>query len=153
MEKTRILITDDNQEFCDILSKFLSKDDDFQVVGIAKNGLEALDKIVEEEPDILILDIIMPHLDGLGVLERLNKLELEKIPKVVILSAVGQDKITQRAIELGADYYVVKPFDFNTFIKRLKQIIGIESGIEVIKRNEYVKSLQQVQLMPIQQGI
>ena len=139
MEKTRILITDDNQEFCDILSKFLSKDDDFQVVGIAKNGLEALDKIVEEEPDILILDIIMPHLDGLGVLERLNKLELEKIPKVVILSAVGQDKITQRAIELGADYYVVKPFDFNTFIKRLKQIIGIESGIEVIKRNEYVK--------------
>ncbi|NMB27510.1 MAG: sporulation transcription factor Spo0A, partial [Tissierellia bacterium] len=51
MEKTRILITDDNQEFCDILSKFLSKDDDFQVVGVARNGLEALDKIVEEEPD------------------------------------------------------------------------------------------------------
>ena len=66
MEKTRILITDDNQEFCDILSKFLSKDDDFQVVGVARNGLEALDKIVEEEPDVLILDIIMPHLDGLG---------------------------------------------------------------------------------------
>ncbi len=139
MEKTRILITDDNQEFCDILSKFLSKDDDFQVVGVARNGLEALDKIVEEEPDVLILDIIMPHLDGLGVLEKLNKLDLEKRPKVIILSAVGQDKITQKAIELGAEYYVVKPFDFNTFIKRLKQIVGAKDEIEITKKNDYIK--------------
>lgn len=138
MEKTRILIADDNREFCDILSKFLSKDDDFQVVGIAKNGLEALDKIAEEEPDILILDIIMPHLDGLGVLERLNKIDLEKIPKVVILSAVGQDKITQKAIELGADYYIVKPFDFNIFIKRLKQIVGTNNEIETTAKNDYI---------------
>jgi two-component system response regulator (stage 0 sporulation protein A) len=133
------MIADDNREFCDILSKFLSMDEDFEVVSIAKDGLEALDKITEEEPDILILDIIMPHLDGLGVLEGINKLELKKVPKIVILSAVGQDQITQKAIELGADYYVVKPFDFKVFIKRLKQIIGSDNTTETITKNDYIK--------------
>jgi two-component system response regulator (stage 0 sporulation protein A) len=139
LEKTKILIADDNREFCDILTKFLSMDDDFQVIGVAKDGLEALDKITETTPDVLILDIIMPHLDGLGVLEGLHKLELQKIPKIVVLSAVGQDKITQKAIELGADYYVVKPFDFKVFIKRLKQIIGLENSTESIVKNDYIK--------------
>ncbi len=137
MEKKKVLIADDNREFCEILSKFLLKEGDFEVIGIAKDGLEALDRIKEENPDILILDIIMPHLDGLGVLESLHKLNLEKMPKIVILSAVGQDKITQKAINLGADYYVVKPFDFKIFIKRLKQIVGKEN--ENSESNEYIQ--------------
>ncbi len=78
MEKIKILIADDNREFCDILSKFLSADEDFEVVGIAKDGLEALDMVSEIRPDILILDIIMPHLDGLGVLEGIHNLNLDK---------------------------------------------------------------------------
>lgn len=139
MGKSKILLADDNYEFCNILSKFLSMDEDFEVVGIAKDGLEALDMIAEKKPDILILDIIMPHLDGLGVLEKLHTLDLEKKPKIVILSAVGQDQITQKAIELGADYYVVKPFDFKVFIKRLKQIIGTDNETIIINKNSYIK--------------
>ena len=77
---------------------------------------------------MLVLDIIMPHLDGLGVLEKLNEFE-EYYPKVIVLSAVGQDKITQKAIELGASYYVVKPFDFKIFIKRLKDTVGIRDEV------------------------
>ena len=53
----------------------------------------------------------MPHLDGLGVLEELRTQKLEKKPMCIMLSAVGQDKITQKAISLGAEYYIVKPFD------------------------------------------
>lgn len=139
MEKKKVLIADDNREFCEILRKFISTEGDFEVVGIAKDGLEALDKIKEENPDILILDIIMPHLDGLGVLESLHKLNLNKIPNVVILSAVGQDQITQRAIELGADYYVVKPFDFKTFTKRLKQIAGQEISNDISVSDKYIQ--------------
>lgn len=138
MGKTKILIADDNKEFCDILGKFLSMEEEFEVVGVAKDGLEALDKVSKEQPDIIILDIIMPHLDGLGVLENLHKLELDCFPKVVVLSAVGQDQITQKAIELGADYYVVKPFDFKIFIKRLKQIIGTEVDSEISSKNDYI---------------
>ena len=138
MGKTKILIADDNKEFCNILQKFLSMEEEFEVVGTAKDGLEALDKISKEVPDIVILDIIMPHLDGLGVLEELRRMDLEFFPKVVVLSAVGQDQITQKAIQLGADYYVVKPFDFNIFVKRLKQITGFDVDVENINKKEYI---------------
>src|SRR5699024_1076094 len=96
--------------------------EDLEVVGIARDGQDAYNKILEEKPDIALLDIIMPHLDGLGVLEKLNSAELNKKPMCIILSAVGQDKITQKAIELGAQYYIVKPFDINILIKRIKEL-------------------------------
>ncbi len=125
MGKIKVIIADDNWEFCQILSKFISSQEEFHVLGIAKDGLEALELIEREKPDILILDIIMPHLDGLGVLERMRETNLENFPKVIILSAVGQDKITKSAIELGADYYMVKPFDFKIFLERLRQIAEV----------------------------
>lgn len=130
MEKCKVLIADDNREFAQIVARFIGEEDDFKVIGIAKDGIEALEIIEREEPHILILDIIMPHLDGLGVLEKLHGSETDFFPKVIVLSAVGQDQITQRAIELGAAYYVVKPFDFKIFIKRLKQIAGNEYIVE-----------------------
>ncbi|MCF6462037.1 sporulation transcription factor Spo0A [Clostridium sp. Cult1] len=138
MDKMKVLIVDDNREFCEILSKFLTMEGEFEVIGIAKDGLQALDMITEVNPDILILDIIMPHLDGLGVLEALHSLNLEKMPKVVVLSAVGQDQITQKAIQLGASYYVVKPFDFKVFIKRLKEIAGEDKKEKLSKKDDYI---------------
>ena len=64
----------------------------------------------------------MPILDGLGVLERLNTMDLNPMPRIIILSAVGNDKITQRALSLGADYYVLKPFDIEVLIKRIREM-------------------------------
>lgn len=130
MEKIKVLIADDNREFSNILSKYISSVDGFQVVGTAKDGIEALSLVKETTPDILILDIIMPHLDGLGVLEGLNSDDFHYTPKVIVLSAVGQDTITQRAIELGASYYVVKPFDLEVFAKRLKDISNIKYDVD-----------------------
>lgn len=126
MEKIKVAIADDNKEFCQIIAQFISAQEEFEVVGIAKDGIEALELIERERPHVVVLDIIMPHLDGLGVLERLHDSDNDFFPKIIILSAVGQDKITQRAIELGASYYVVKPFDFQVFIKRLKQTVDID---------------------------
>ncbi|SMC17500.1 two-component system, response regulator, stage 0 sporulation protein A [Clostridium acidisoli DSM 12555] len=122
--KINVLIADDNKEFCNILNDYLLNQSDMVVVGIAKDGIEALKLIEEKKPDLVILDIIMPHLDGLGVLERLNNMNIEHMPNVIVLSAVGQDKITQRAITLGADYYVVKPFDMDVFTKRIRQMFN-----------------------------
>ncbi len=121
-EKITILIADDNQEFSKTLEKYLENEKDMEVVGTAKDGVEAVEQIKELLPDIAILDVIMPHLDGLGVLEKLNNSNMVKTPICVMLSAVGQDKITQKAIELGADYYVVKPFDIELLIKRIREI-------------------------------
>jgi two-component system, response regulator, stage 0 sporulation protein A len=122
--KINIIIADDNKEFCNILNDYLLNQRDIVVTGIAKDGVEALKLIQEKKPDLVVLDIIMPHLDGLGVLERLNTMDLDPMPRIIVLSAVGQDKITQRAITLGADYYVVKPFDMDVFIKRIRQMFN-----------------------------
>ena len=140
MNKIKVVIADDNKEFCEILNQFISSHEEFEVVGIANDGIEALEVVDREKPQILVLDIIMPHLDGLEVLERLHNSEEDYFPNVIILSAVGQDKITQRAIKLGADYYVIKPFDFEVFIKRLKEIAGIESECIIVKERKQTYS-------------
>ncbi len=121
-EKITVLVADDNNDFTMTLSSYLEKEEDIQIVGIAKDGNEAYSMALELKPDILLLDIIMPHLDGLGVLEKLFESNMDKKPLCIILSAVGQDKITQRAISLGAQYYIVKPFDINVLIKRMKEL-------------------------------
>ena len=128
LQNIKILIADDNKDFCIILSEYLATQQDFEVVGIAKDGLEVIDLIESKFPDVVILDIIMPHLDGLGVLEKLNTMHLEKMPKVIVLSAVGQDKITQKALTLGAEYYVVKPFDMEVFAKRIRECFGMANN-------------------------
>lgn len=128
--KISVLIADDNKEFCSILNDYLLNQKDIVVTGIAKDGREALELIVERKPDLVILDIIMPHLDGLGVLEKLNTMDLEKTPRIIILSAVGQDKITQQAITLGADYYTVKPSDMEVFTKRIREMFNSAPTIQ-----------------------
>lgn len=123
-DKLRIVVADDNKDFCEIISEYLNDQEDFEVVGIAKDGMEACELVISLQPDIVILDVIMPHLDGLGVLEKLNSTKLERRPIYIMLSAVGQDKITQSAMSLGAEYYVVKPFDMNVLINRIRQFKG-----------------------------
>lgn len=124
-KKIQVVIADDNREFGDILNEYLSNQADIEVVGIARDGLEACDIIKSKLPDIAILDIIMPHLDGLGVLERVNSMDISKRPLFIVLSAVGQDKITQRALALGAEYYVVKPFDMEVLVSRIRQLKNV----------------------------
>lgn len=121
-EKINILIADDNQEFAKTLASYIQEQEDMEVIGIAKDGEEAVEMITNVTPDIALLDVIMPHLDGIGVLEKINVSEIDKKPTCIMLSAVGQDKITQKAVSLGAEYYVVKPFDIELLIKRMKEL-------------------------------
>ena len=121
-EKITVLIADDNQEFSTTLATYLKNQEDMVVVGRAKDGNEALDMVSSLMPDVLLLDVIMPHLDGIGVLEQMNMTKLNKKPICIMLSAVGQDKVTRRAIELGAEYYVVKPFDIDLLITRIREL-------------------------------
>lgn len=121
-DKITILIADDNRDFAETLVNHLSKEKDMEVIGVARDGKEAYEKAISTKPDVLLLDVIMPYLDGLGVLEKLSATNLEKRPTCIMLSAVGQTKITQKAIGLGAEYYVVKPFDIEVLINRIRDI-------------------------------
>ena len=127
-EKTTILIADDNEDFALTLVKYLEKEEDMEVIGIAKDGKEACKMVINTEPDVLLLDVIMPYLDGIGVLEYINSSGMSKKPICIMLSAVGQAKITQAAISLGAEYYVVKPFDISLLIKRIKDFKYYQPG-------------------------
>ena len=139
--KISVLIAADNKEFCSILNDYLLNQKDIVVTGIAKDGREALELIQQKQPDLVVLDIIMPHLDGLGVLEKLNGMDLDKMPRVIVLSAVGQDKITQQAITLGADYYVVKPFDMDIFTKRIREMFSTQD-VETKRRSVSTQVVQ-----------
>lgn len=141
LEQIRVGIADDNNDFCEILTEFLDRQQEIEVIWTAKDGLNAVDAITNEVPDVLILDIIMPHLDGLGVLEKIATMNLEKNPKVIVLSAVGQEYITHKAINMGADYYIVKPFDFNTLTKRIYQLAGKLDGVSQINKKNISKAL------------
>jgi two-component system response regulator (stage 0 sporulation protein A) len=92
------------------------------VAGIACDGLEAIEMIKTLMPDIVILDVIMPNLDGIGVLEKLLTLNVQPRPLFIMLSAIGQDIFIKKAISLGAEYYIVKPFDVYMLITRIRQI-------------------------------
>ncbi|MCX7842777.1 MAG: sporulation transcription factor Spo0A [Clostridia bacterium] len=141
-KKIQVVIADDNREFGDILSEYLNNQDDIDVVGVARDGLEAYDLITTKKPDIAVLDIIMPHLDGLGVLEKINATPLSKRPLFIILSAVGQDKITQRALALGAEYYVIKPFDMDVLVSRIRQLKDINQAVVI--KSDYSSEIRQV---------
>lgn len=142
-EKIKIFIADDNTEFVSTLVTYLDNQEDMEVVGTARDGMEAIEKIVDSNPDVCILDVIMPQLDGLGVLETMNQ-KLDLLPICIMLSAVGQDKVTSRAMCLGAQYYVVKPFEMDVLAKRIRELVrnqaitGVAVGVKEVK-GSYVK--------------
>lgn len=149
--KIQIVIADDNKEFGDILCEYLSNQSDIEVTGVARDGNEAVEIISAKMPDIAILDIIMPHLDGLGVLEKLNSMTLKKRPLFIILSAVGQDKITQRALALGAEYYIVKPFDMDVLVSRIRQFKGTSQNS--IIRSDYTMESKTQYNLPVKRNL
>lgn len=121
-EKISVLIADDNLEFVDLLKEYMDQYDDLSVVGIAKDGMQALDMIKSIKPDVVVLDIIMPNIDGIGVLEKLEANKMERKPIFIMLSAIGQDVFIQKAVSLGADYYIIKPFDVEVLVTRIRQL-------------------------------
>jgi two-component system response regulator (stage 0 sporulation protein A) len=122
--RIRILVGDDNRDFCDLLAQYVATQPDFELVGVAHNGNEVLEALRETRPDVLVLDMVMPHLDGLGVLEALGQAELNPRPKVIMLTGFGQDAIMQKLVEMGADYYVLKPFALDVLANRIRQLVG-----------------------------
>lgn len=117
----KILLADDNKEFIDLIKGFIEEEPDMKVEAIAYDGLQTLEKLEKHDLDILVLDIVMPEIDGLGILKRLKESDYLKKPYTIMLTAVGQDSITRRAMDLGADYYMLKPFDYKFFIDIIRQ--------------------------------
>lgn len=122
-------MADNNIELVETLESYLNSLPDMEVVGRAYDGEEALAKIERLSPDVVILDITMPHLDGLAVMERLRHMDGVATsdsgrlirPAVIVLTAFGREDVIQRFTELGAQYFIVKPFDLELLAQRIRE--------------------------------
>lgn len=129
MKKIKVCVVDDNRELVGLLEEYISSQEDMEVAGVAHNGQECLDVLEQAQPDVLVLDIIMPHLDGLAVLEKMRDLKLTPLPNVIMLTAFGQEDVTKKAVDLGASYFILKPFDMDHLASHIRQVSGRSNGV------------------------
>ena len=116
MDKFNVAIADDNEKMLRLLGDIVAKDAELEVVGTAKDGVEAYELIKNKQPDVMLLDIVMPKLDGLSVLDKMNKdRTLKKKPAVIVI-------ITEDAFHKGADYFIMKPFENEVVIRHIKRL-------------------------------
>lgn len=138
--KLSVAIADDNERILRLLEEIVSNDEELKVVGTAKDGEAAYKMIKEKAPDVVLLDIVMPKLDGLGVLDKIYKdAEVRKHPSFVMISAIGQEQVTEAAFAMGADYYIMKPFDNEMVINRIKNVRNIRTTSENKMTKPYEK--------------
>lgn len=123
MERFKVAIADDNERMLNLLEDIVKTDKELSVVGKADNGETCISMIKESEPDVVLLDIVMPKMDGLTVMEKIHSdKRVNKKPAFIIITAIGQEGITEDAFNLGANYYIMKPFDNNTLLNRIRYI-------------------------------
>lgn len=124
VNKLRVLIVDDSARTISLIKDSLSEDTEVEIVGQAENGVEAIEMIRETKPDVVFLDLIMPKMDGLLVLEKVCQglPGIEKRPKFIVVTAVTQENVMQTAFQYGAAYYVLKPFEKETIQAKIQQL-------------------------------
>lgn len=117
--KQRIMLVDDSEEFVAELRTFFRQSEKYEVVATAEDGIRALELLESVKPDVVVLDLVMPKMDGFSVLER-----MKKGPKVIVLSALSQDTFISKAMSLGADYYMMKPCSLSNLEDRIDEVVS-----------------------------
>ena len=130
------MIADDNQSILRLLTDFFDRKQDVDLVAAVADGAAIAEAVREHMPDILVMDIIMPHKDGFTVLEELSSLDEAIRPKIIVLSGLSRDDFIMRAIRLGAGYYMVKPFDMNVLYSRIVEMTADNSAIMEVSAAE-----------------
>lgn len=116
--KARIMLVDDNVEFAKEVTEHFKNSENFEVVAIAEDGLKAVQMFDTVKPDILLLDLVMPQMDGFSVLEKIKKGDT----KILVISALSQDAFIAKAMNLGADYYAIKPTPMQILEERISEL-------------------------------
>ena len=122
MSKSRILIVDDEPDIAETVSFMLQNRN--YMVSIASGGQEGINKTKTEHPDLLLLDITMPDVDGYDVCMKLKADEDTRDIPIIMLTAMGESEAVLKSHSIGADDYVVKPFSLPILLSKLKKILG-----------------------------
>ncbi len=124
VQKIKTLIIDDDRCLCEKISDHLDSRENIELIEVVHSGKKAQQIISSKQPDLILLDIILPHVDGLGILEQINNSDNHDQFKIIVLTAFRNKRITQKAASLGADYIIMKPLDVNILSKRIKQLFS-----------------------------
>lgn len=133
-----VFLADDNIDFCNIIAQYFETQEDIHLIGTAHDGLSAYEQIKDLKPDIAILDGAMPHLDGLGVIEKLNQEDAR--PICIMLSSIRHESVTKYAYSLGLEYYIIKPFEMDALAQRIRMF-----GKSILPMQETCGAAQQPQ--------
>lgn len=124
--KIKLMIVDDDEEFLTSGGAYFADKNDYEVVATATNGEEALEKLSAADPDVVLLDIVMPRLDGYGVLEKIGR---ER--RVIVMSALSSGSFVTKAIDLGAKYFLMKPFRFQQLEARIVECMKSSAAVRI----------------------
>jgi two-component system response regulator (stage 0 sporulation protein A) len=124
--KTCVLIADPSEDQRMLLSDVLQQEEDLEVAGTAPDGMETLALITELNPDVVLLELVLPKLDGLGVLRKLP--ETGRRPTVIVVSGFVNEQVVSEASELGAAYFMPKPCDTPALLNRIRQLSRSRAG-------------------------
>jgi two-component system response regulator (stage 0 sporulation protein A) len=124
LTKVRVAIADDNRDLVRTMEQYFENHSEIEVVATAANGKLCLNMLDEYKPDVLLLDIIMPHLDGLGVLQEMHKNDRFRETQVIMLTAFGQEDVMKQAVTYGASYFMLKPFEFDQLVQKILHCAG-----------------------------
>lgn len=123
MENVNVVIVDDNPMILNTLDEVISSEAGLSVIGRADNGKDAIDMIKDTQPDVVLLDLVMPQMDGITVVENIKKkTSMLKNLAFIILSAVGGEQMTEEAFQAGANYFLMKPFDKDILVNKIRRI-------------------------------
>lgn len=133
--KLKILVADESAEFRTLCQDSLNCAD-MEVIDGTADGCECLEKIVKLEPDVVIMDVILPHMDGIEVLKQAAR-ECSRLPIFIVISYLVNVGITQEVMNLGASYYIRKPFDLTLLPDRIRQLTGTMRNPSLIGSSTY----------------
>ncbi len=127
MEKQiNVLIADADMEYAELLSRNISGDFKINVCDIVCNGYQVIEKVDILKPDVVVMDVVLPNIDGIGILERLKSKQKEfdnfSMPKIIILSTLKNDRIAHDCMNLGANYYMVKPVSYDSLRNTIRRL-------------------------------
>ncbi len=140
MSEMNIAIADDNRQALDMLGEILENEKGFHVVGKAENGNEAYDMIVETKPDVVLMDIVMPGMDGISVMEKIKgNPELKENISFIMVTAASSENLTADAFKMGASYYIMKPFNRDSILDKLRRLRGYRNRATALTGSRKVK--------------
>jgi DNA-binding response OmpR family regulator len=136
----RILIAEDNAEIRALVSSILIEEG--HKVTVAQNGQQALDMMLEDAPDVLVLDIMMPQMDGYTVLKELKTSGIRDSMKILVLTAKTSESDWVRGYKLGADAYVTKPFDIDELTRHVAELLDMTKDQLRVRREQELDKAQ-----------